>query len=52
MTQDDARKWKNKIKLQNRYTLIYKKSNSNKNRIIFDSDYVCTSGYNGIFDKG
>ena len=52
MTPADARKSKNKMKLQNRYTLIYKEYNPENKRIISVGDNVRISAYNGIFDKG
>ena len=55
MTTADARKSKNKIKLQNRYTLIYTEYNPENNRTIRGlsiGDKVRISAYKGIFDKG
>ena len=59
MTPADARKSENQMKLQNRYTLIYKKDNPETNRTgspNFNSlnvnDNVRISAYKGIFDKG
>ena len=52
MTPADARESENKMKLQNRYTLIYKEYNPENNRIISAGDNVCISAYKGIFDKG
>ena len=52
MTPADARKSENQIKLQNRYTLIYKKYNPENNNPLNVNDSVRISAYKGIFDKG
>ena len=52
MTPTDARKSDNQMKLQNRYTLIYKKYNPENNNHLNVNDSVRISAYNGIFDKG
>ena len=52
MTPADARKSDNKMKLQNRYTLINKEYNSENNKIISVGDNVRISAFKGIFDKG
>ena len=39
------------MKLQNRYTLIYKKYNPENNTIIIVGDNVRILAYKGIFDK-
>ena len=52
MTPADARKSENNMKLQNRYTLIYKKYNPQNNNPLNVNDSVRISAYNGIFDKG
>ena len=52
MTPADARKSENKIKLQNRYTLISKKYNPENNNPLNVNDSVRISAYKGIFDEG
>ena len=55
MTPADARKSENKMKLQTRYTIIYKEYNPENNRTITGlsvGDNVRISAYKGIFDKG
>ena len=52
MTPADGRKSENKIKLQNRYKLIYKKYNPENNNPLNVNDSVRISAYKGIFDKG
>ena len=51
MTPADARKSENKMKLQNRYTLISKKYNPQNNNSLNVNDSVRISAHNGIFDK-
>ena len=62
MTPVDARKPQNKMKLQNRYSNIYKEYNptnrtsqfanyNNNNNNLSVGDHVCISAYKGIFDK-
>ena len=52
MTPADARKSENQIKLENRYTLIYKTYNPENNNPLHDNDSVRISAYKGIFDIG
>ena len=52
MTPADARKSENQLKLQNKYTLIYKKYNPENNNPLNVNDSVRISAYKGIFDKG
>ena len=52
MTPADARKSENQIKLQNKYTLFYKKYNSKNNNSLNVNDNIRISAYKGIFDKG
>ena len=52
MTQADARISENQMKLQNKYTLIYKKYNPENNNPLNVNDSVRISAYKGIFDKG
>ena len=52
MTPAYARKSENKIKLKNRYTLIYKKYNTENNNLLNVNDTVRISAYKGIFDNG
>ena len=52
MTPTDARKSENQMKLQNRYTLIYKKYNPENNNPLNVYDSVRISANKGIFDKG
>ena len=61
MTPADARKSENKMKLQTRYTLIYKEYNPENNKtitsftgpkVLFVGDSVRISAYKCIFDKG
>ena len=51
MTPVDARKSENQMKLQNRYTSIYKKYNPDNNYPLNVNDSVRISAYKGIFDK-
>ena len=51
MTSADAKKSENLMKLQNRYTLIYKKYNPKNNNPLHVNDSVRISAYKGIFDK-